>query len=239
MILINVDMNVFRGVTQNYYFMSVFVITVGLQIIIMFFGSIVFSIPTGGLTAGGWAASVCLPLGTFVVGILVRLLPSKEWKDISDRFREAEKAIEESIIDVSAEAPIEATTGALNNAPLEVLQEKSEEIPSESLTTDKPASATVPVNTTDDKRAQSNWKRAIEKTQMQIKVIRAFQIPAEARSSISSLNSQIIYRNSPGASRRESSFVSTIRGGRTNAADYIAMQVVDANDARDKAQGRE
>lgn len=115
-------MNIFRGITQNYYFISVFVITVGLQIIIMFYGNVVFSIPAGSLTAGGWAASVALPLGTFVVGILVRLLPSREWKDISSRFGETEKSIEESIIDVSSPP----SDGGKVVAPLENIQEGSE-----------------------------------------------------------------------------------------------------------------
>jgi hypothetical protein len=96
------------------------------------------------------------------------------------------------------------------------------------------------MSATGSSRAHTNWKRAIEKTQMQIKVIKAFQAPAGSRSSMSSINSShIVYRNSSGPVRRQSSFVSTIRGGRTSASDIISLQILDANVARVKAQGRE
>jgi hypothetical protein len=219
--------------------MSVFVITVALQVIIMFYGNVVFSIPPGSLTGGGWAASVCLPLGTFVIGFLVRLLPSREWRDISSRFAEAEKSIEESIIDVSS-LPLE---GDKVEAPQEHEQGRSEGM---SITITyksapaNPVDTTVEMSATGSSRAHTNWKRAIEKTQLQIKVIRAFQVPAASRSSMSSINSShIVYRDSSGPVRRQSSFVSTIRGGRTHASDYISLQVLDANEARDKAHGRE
>lgn len=171
----------------------------------MFFGNIVFSIPDGGLTGGGWAASVCLSLGTFLIGILVRLLPSVEWKDISSYFKDTEEvSMEEAVIDVLPEVQPEVT------------QE-------------------IPIKKGDSSRAHSNWKRAIEKTQMQMKVIKAFQVPQSARTSLSSNTSPAVYRSTSGMIHRESSFVSTIRGGRTNASDYISLQVLDANEVRDKA----
>ena len=169
----------------------------------MFFGGIVFSIPAGGLDGIGWAASVLLGLGTFVVGALIRMLPTKEWRDVSSYFKDSENSIVED---------------SDNKASLETPGE-------------------IPIKKTQSSRAQNNWKRAIGKTQMQMKVINAFQIPASNRNSVSSLNSGVVYRRASGNIPRESSFVSTIRGGRSNAADYISLQVVDANEARDRSRG--
>ena len=83
-------------------------------------------------------------------------------------------------------------------------------------------------------RALTNWQRAIGKTKMQIKVMKAFEIPSSPRSSLSALASPVSYRNSSRIAKKES-FVSTIRGGRTSASDYISLQILDANDAVAKA----
>lgn len=55
--------------------MGIFVITVGLQIIIIQFGGEVFKVKEHGLDIIGWAISILCGLGSLVVGLLVRVLP--------------------------------------------------------------------------------------------------------------------------------------------------------------------
>jgi hypothetical protein len=91
----------------------------------------------------------------------------------------------------------------------------------------------------DSVRARKRWKKAIDKTQLQIKVLKAFREPASpyASASRSSVASSSRLARSFNASERQGSFsvVSAVRGGRANASDYISLQVIDPSEARSKA----
>lgn len=69
-------LNIFVGITKNYYFMAMNVIMVGCQVVIIYFGSTAFSIVP--LNGNQWAISVVVALLCVPWGVCVRLFPD-EW----------------------------------------------------------------------------------------------------------------------------------------------------------------
>ncbi|KAI8916238.1 hypothetical protein EDD86DRAFT_222146 [Gorgonomyces haynaldii] len=67
------DVNIFKGLDKNRIFQAIILITVVLQIVIMFVGGEVFHVTP--LSGSGWAVSVCTGLGSLIVGYVVRVLP--------------------------------------------------------------------------------------------------------------------------------------------------------------------
>ncbi|KAI0223174.1 plasma membrane calcium [Massospora cicadina] len=67
-------LNVFHGITRNYYFMAIFVLVVALQVVIVFYGSYAFE--TTPLEPKFWG--VCLLVGflSLPVGVILRLVPT-------------------------------------------------------------------------------------------------------------------------------------------------------------------
>jgi Ca2+ transporting ATPase len=74
--------NVFKGVLSNPYFCTIWVVTSGLQALIVEYGSIAFHVYAGGLSAKYWAISMAFGLGSLpiqqIINFLYRL--SKKYK---------------------------------------------------------------------------------------------------------------------------------------------------------------
>jgi Ca2+-transporting ATPase len=208
-------LNIFEGIHKNPYFLSIIVITLVLQAIIVQFGNVVFHIPNGGLDWAQWLICIGLGAGTWPMGVIVRLLPDiniplpASWKKQAKEINEEET--EDSNLVKAGDGS--ATIGA----------EPSKE-----------GSPTRDVN--------GLWKKALGHTQMQIRVIKAFRDPLDARRHAGSPSftrkSGDGIGSHAGLGERTSSsgqlFVNTVRGGRANVADYVALQMVDPNDARSK-----
>jgi Ca2+ transporting ATPase len=73
---------VFKGILANPYFCTIWVITSGLQALIVEFGSIAFHVYEGGLPAKYWGISMAFGLGSFPVQQLINYLYrlSKKYK---------------------------------------------------------------------------------------------------------------------------------------------------------------
>ena len=69
-------MNVFSGILNNPIFVSILVITAGLQVIIVEFGSIAFHVSEGGLEAKYWGWSILLGSGELIVQQIINVVYS-------------------------------------------------------------------------------------------------------------------------------------------------------------------
>lgn len=65
----------FNKILSNRIFCFIFILTVGLQIILVEFGGKVFKVDPAGLDATGWIISILCGAGSLLVGLLVRVLP--------------------------------------------------------------------------------------------------------------------------------------------------------------------
>lgn len=68
-------MNMFGGITRNWYYMVVSAIILGGQILIMFVGGAAFSIERQ--TGQMWAIAICCGFGSIPVGLLLRCIPDE------------------------------------------------------------------------------------------------------------------------------------------------------------------
>ena len=213
-------MNIFRAIHKNPSFMGVAVITIVLQVIIVQFGGVVFKVPTGGISGMAWVSTVLLGSGTLLVGAVVRLLPDVKISTTAEKYR--------SEVQEQAEAPllIRVDTGSIVS---------SEAPPRQAIQDSQPSEPPL-------KRAQTNWKKAIDKTQLQIRVIKAFREPGagnKGRTSVSGSGSSMMDTSDRmSKSGHAFSMVNAVRGGRTTASDYIALQILDPNEARSKAMNK-
>jgi hypothetical protein len=73
----NAELNVFENIHRHYYFIVIFIITAGIQALIVEFGFRVFRV--NGLNYWQWL--VCLFLGSLglIIGVVSRILPDWEW----------------------------------------------------------------------------------------------------------------------------------------------------------------
>jgi hypothetical protein len=167
--LYDIDVNVFKGVFTNMTFMTIFIATVVMQIILVQFGGNVFQVYEHGLTALQWAISVLLGGGSMVVGLLVRILPPFPIPAFLTADYITSTPMDESDI----------TLDIKEDAPTSIARLPSREL----------------------------WKRAVHKTQVQMRVVRAFQDPSP-RSSLGSSTSRperaALPMLTPGTTRRES-----------------------------------
>ncbi|KAJ7494644.1 Ca-transporting ATPase [Mycena galericulata] len=67
-------LNIFEGITKNWYFIIITLIEIGAQILIVFFGGAAFEVTTIG--GREWGISLALGVVSIPLGVLVRLLPS-------------------------------------------------------------------------------------------------------------------------------------------------------------------
>jgi Ca2+ transporting ATPase len=76
------SVNVFKGVLANPYFCTIWVVTSGLQALIVEYGSIAFHVYAGGLPAKYWGISMAFGVGSLpiqqIINYLYRL--SKKYK---------------------------------------------------------------------------------------------------------------------------------------------------------------
>ncbi|ORZ32387.1 hypothetical protein BCR44DRAFT_53905 [Catenaria anguillulae PL171] len=78
------QLNTFKGMHRNPYFISILILTVALQAVIVTFGASAFQ--TVPLSAGEWVASIAIGFLSIPVGIIVRLLPDWGYKPpVDDR----------------------------------------------------------------------------------------------------------------------------------------------------------
>ena len=234
--LILVDINIFRGIHKNNTFAAVIIITLVLQAIIIEFGGLVFKIVPGGLNGYEWLACILLGIGSLLVGLLVRQIPDA-WFTCMSKYSAVEEDVEEGVTK-SPQGEMKLITP--NEAhPINAKQASSHSLKSVER----------------HGRVQSLWKQVIGKTQMQVRVIKAFRDPHETSSSpriIRSLNqgkSSNPYKSRESVARTNSSqppsssgaenstvrsggIVDFVRGGRTKASDYVSLQIVDVNSAR-------
>ncbi|KZV94727.1 calcium-translocating P-type ATPase [Exidia glandulosa HHB12029] len=68
------NLNVFKGILLNWYFMIITLIEVGIQILIVFIGGPAFQVVE--ITGRDWAISIIVGLGAMVVGAIMRLIPN-------------------------------------------------------------------------------------------------------------------------------------------------------------------
>ena len=68
------DLNVFRNIHKNSFFIPIMIIVVIVQVILVFFGGNVFN--TVPIPGSYWAASILIATLTFPVGVMMRLIPS-------------------------------------------------------------------------------------------------------------------------------------------------------------------
>ncbi|TFK49949.1 calcium-translocating P-type ATPase [Heliocybe sulcata] len=67
-------LNVFEGVSRNYYFIGITLIEVAVQVLIVFVGGAAFQVTQIGGTE--WGISIALGFGALLIGSLVRLIPN-------------------------------------------------------------------------------------------------------------------------------------------------------------------
>ncbi|KAI1811921.1 putative calcium P-type ATPase [Poronia punctata] len=69
--------NILEGITKNYYFLGINIIVSGLQILIIFVGSVPFNISSQTPTQTGaqWGAAIVLGFLSIPVGMLIRMIP--------------------------------------------------------------------------------------------------------------------------------------------------------------------
>ncbi|KAJ9052459.1 plasma membrane calcium [Entomophthora muscae] len=70
---IDSGLNIFQGITRNYYFLVIFFLVIILQIVIVNFGGYVFE--TAPLDYMQWAISVLIGLLSLPIGVVIRLIP--------------------------------------------------------------------------------------------------------------------------------------------------------------------
>jgi hypothetical protein len=66
--------NVFAGILDNYIFVSILLVTSGLQTIIVQYGSIAFHVSKGGLSAKFWGWSLLFGSGELIVQQIINVL---------------------------------------------------------------------------------------------------------------------------------------------------------------------
>ncbi|KAI3335663.1 hypothetical protein F4824DRAFT_153641 [Ustulina deusta] len=71
--------NIFEGITQNYFFLGINIIVIGLQILIIFVGSTPFNISLlqPSQTGPQWATAIILGALSIPIGMLIRLIPDE------------------------------------------------------------------------------------------------------------------------------------------------------------------
>ncbi len=73
--VIDDSFNVFYNIHQNFYFIGVIGLELGLQVILIEFGSSAFKVSSGGITGSQWG--ICIGFGalTFIVAVIAKLIP--------------------------------------------------------------------------------------------------------------------------------------------------------------------
>ncbi|KAI8914912.1 hypothetical protein DFJ77DRAFT_463922 [Powellomyces hirtus] len=223
---ISQDLNIFKGIMKNRIFQGIFIATVILQAIIVQFGGPVFK-TEGGLNGIQWLICLAIGAGSLPVGVLIRLLP--DWRKVKD---------EESDPLVANKSDIELieTQAAAHRSNAGLVEGKSDD---------------EGHKTTDG--LGDRWTNAIRATQMQIRVVSAFQAPpgATVRSSTPSSahnlrRPHVMQRSDTARSQelwsraravpRSISVVNAFRGGRRRNDGVMGLQMMDADRAR--SQGR-
>ncbi|KAJ7650379.1 Ca-transporting ATPase [Roridomyces roridus] len=77
-------LNIFEGITRNWYFIIITLIEIGVQILIVFVGSSAFEVTRIG--GREWGISLALGVVSIPLGVLVRLLPSEPFEKLFTRF---------------------------------------------------------------------------------------------------------------------------------------------------------
>lgn len=67
-------LNVFEGISRNYYFIAITLIEIGVQVLIVSIGGSAFQVTR--MAGREWGISIVLGIGSLPLGILVRLLPN-------------------------------------------------------------------------------------------------------------------------------------------------------------------
>ncbi|KAJ3255470.1 hypothetical protein HK104_007142 [Borealophlyctis nickersoniae] len=216
------DINIFRGITKNYTFLGIVLVTILLQAIIVEFGGEAFH--TNGLDWSAWLLSIGVGAGSIPVGILIRLLPELPFGK--------KRPAHVDLNAIPADAPdvmVELNNRATSQEPLAtpIVQGKD----SDDSLEEEPTSPTV-----------DRWRDAIGRTQMQIRVVNAFRPPTSAAPEVRSNTPTFHVVERPGLERRRSehlwtrarevprsiSVVNAFRGGRRNhGIDFSALQMVD------------
>lgn len=70
------DVNIFRGLTGNYTFLIVSLISIGAQVFLIEVGGVI--VKTSHLNVAQWFITIALGAGTIVVGFFMRFIPVKE-----------------------------------------------------------------------------------------------------------------------------------------------------------------
>ncbi|KAK0222080.1 Ca-transporting ATPase [Armillaria fumosa] len=74
------NLNIFEGITKNYYFMSITLIEVGVQVLIVFVGGAAFQVTRIG--GREWGISLALGVVSIPLGVAVRLMPTKPFEKV-------------------------------------------------------------------------------------------------------------------------------------------------------------
>ncbi|KAJ3148000.1 hypothetical protein HDU89_005074 [Geranomyces variabilis] len=240
---ISKDLNIFKGILKNRIFQTIIVATVVLQAIIVQFGGPVFK-TEGGLTGLQWVVCLVIGLGSLPVGVAIRLLP--DWRKTRDEDDDPRTANLRDDIE---------------------LEEKSHgEMPQKSTAQLVPGGrggdgeVQKPDGASDKSETSDRWTSAIRATQMQIRVVNAFQLPQGARAvypqdgtgsgGAGSTTPQLrrpVHRSDTARSAelwsraravpRSISVVNAFRGGRRRNDGVMGLQMMDADRAREQRPG--
>ncbi|KAJ3188439.1 hypothetical protein HDU85_005590 [Gaertneriomyces sp. JEL0708] len=239
------DMNILRGIWQNRIFQAILVITIVLQVIIVEFGGKVFKVPSGGLTAAQWGICIAFGAGTIPVGVLMRLLP-----DYNFFYKvHGQEAVELGHVLVAEQRQQPSAEPGL--------QEK----PSRPSLLSAVQKAMHHHNIGQDARSTSGllapkdqWGAAIRRTQMQLRVLKAFQLPPGASAPSPHRHSiglrPEMRRTATNRSGEELwqrarvvvagvGVVNAFRGGRRRNEGVVGLQMTDPGQYREQRQSRD
>ncbi|KAJ3161363.1 hypothetical protein HDU86_007145 [Geranomyces michiganensis] len=237
---ISQDLNIFKGILRNRIFQGILIATIILQAIIVEFGGPVFK-TEGGLSGVQWAICLLVGLGSLPVGVAIRLLP--DWRTKRDEdddprtanLRDDIEMEEKSHGELPQKSTAQLVSGGAGGGD----------------------NATGKVDDDDKSETSDRWTSAIRATQMQIRVVNAFQLPAGARSiypdgtpGAGSTTPQLrrpIHRRDTARSAelwsraravpRSISVVNAFRGGRRRNDGVMGLQMMDADRAREQRPG--
>jgi Ca2+-transporting ATPase len=154
---------VFSGFLRNYIFIAILVMTVAAQIVIVYFGGIVFNLEKGGLSIINWLICIAIGSGSLIVGFLIRTLPEFEvpiWllggrPNCALDVQEKEKVIHENLAKISS---VQRWGNAIKKTRLQVRVVKIFTLPKDS-TEPIPRSSSREISTFAVTEQISQWKK--------------------------------------------------------------------------------